>query len=72
MSFKSQVPILELRYCREAETWYHRSLPWFLQRKAQDTQVGDEARALGEGVQNKEKSGRIIARLDHVAESTHP
>jgi eukaryotic-like serine/threonine-protein kinase len=72
MSFKSHVPARELGYCREAETWYHRSLPVFLQRKTQGRLVGVDDSNLAEGVQNTEKCGRIIARLDHGAESRHP
>jgi len=71
MAFKSHLPAKELEYCQEAENWYRRGLPFFLQRKAQGKQVADEARAVAESQQDVEKCGRIIARLDHVAESTH-
>ncbi len=72
MAFKSHLPPTELEDCRQAENWYRRALPYFLQRKAQGKQGVDEDRALVEGVQNREKCGRVIARLDHVAESTRP
>jgi non-specific serine/threonine protein kinase/serine/threonine-protein kinase len=72
MAFKSHLPTTELEDCREAENWYRSGLPVFLRRKAQGKQGADEDRSLAEWVQNKEKCGRIIARLDHVAESTHP
>ena len=71
-AFKSQLPSTELEDCREAENWYRRGMPLYLQRKAQGTQIADESRAFTEAVQYRNKCGRIIARLDHAAESTHP
>jgi len=69
MSFKSHVSTLELQYCREAENWYRRGLPLFLQRKVQGKQVGDEVHALAENLQRREKCGRTIARLEHATDS---
>jgi serine/threonine protein kinase len=71
MAFKSHFPSTELEDCREAENWYRRGLPNFLQRKAQGKQRADEDRALAEGVRNREKCGRIVARLDPANESAH-
>jgi len=72
MAFKSHLPSTELENCREAENLYRRGLPVLLQRKAQGRELPDEASAVAEGVQNREKCGRVIARLDHVTESTRP
>jgi eukaryotic-like serine/threonine-protein kinase len=70
MAFKSRIPATELAYCRDAEDWYQRALPVFLQRKAQRRQVGDEADALARNYQNLEECDRIIARLNHTTESS--
>jgi len=72
MAFKSHLPSAELEDCREAENWYRRGLPLLLQKKAQGKEVADEARAFADAAQNREKCGRIITRLDHVTQSTHP
>jgi len=72
MAFKSHLPSVEIEDCREAENWYRRGLPNFLQRKAQGKQGADEERALAAAVQNREKCGRIIARSNQATESTHP
>ncbi len=72
MAFKSHLPSTELEDCREAENWYRKALPVLLQRKTQGKDVADDARAFAAAVQNREKCGRIIARLDHVPESTNP
>jgi serine/threonine protein kinase len=67
MAFKSHLPSTELEDCREAENWFRRGLPFYLQGKAQGKQGADEDRALAEGVQKREKCAQTIARLDHVA-----
>jgi len=71
MAFKAHLPSTELEDCRQAENWYRRGLPYYLQRKARGQQVADEARAFAEAVQNRERCGRIVARLDPANESAH-
>jgi serine/threonine protein kinase len=72
MAFKSQNPVKKVQYCREAESWYQKILPAFVQKKEQGKLVGDEVDTLSRIQQKLTECDRIVAHADHTTESPHP
>ena len=72
MAFKSQSPLKKVQYCREAESWYHKMLPFFLQKKEQGTLGAGDLDGLSKTYQKIDECDRAIARLDHTTPTSLP
>jgi eukaryotic-like serine/threonine-protein kinase len=72
LAFQSHSPSRELQYCRGSQSWFRKALPIWLQKKAEGKLDANEADALAKNYKEQEDCGRIIARLDHAAESSRP
>ena len=72
MAFKSQSLLKKVQYCREAENWYQKMLPAFLQKKEEGKLDADEVEALAKTQQRFSECDQTIARLDHTTGTSRP